>query len=171
MKVRNTFFIFLVSGFWHGANWTFIVWGGLNALYFLPLLILKRNRTNLGVVAEGRMLPSLRELWQMGSTFLLTVLAWIFFRSNSVVSAKGYFGKMFSESFFTSPYFPGIGLAKETVGFVLVMLFIEWINRGKRHSLMNLPRINLLRYFYYMTLIFWVISNFGPKQDFIYFQF
>ena len=70
MKVRNTFIIFLVSGFWNGANWTYIVWGGLNALYFMPLLLLKRIRTNLGVVAEGRMLPSLRELLQMGSTFL-----------------------------------------------------------------------------------------------------
>ncbi|MBF1097142.1 MAG: MBOAT family protein, partial [Riemerella sp.] len=54
MKVRNTFVIFVVSGFWHGANWTFIAWGLLNAIYFLPLLLTSKNRVNLGVVADGR---------------------------------------------------------------------------------------------------------------------
>ena len=57
MKVRNTFAIFLVSGFWHGANWTFIIWGALNAIYFLPLLFTNNNRKNLGVVAEGKLFP------------------------------------------------------------------------------------------------------------------
>src|SRR6056300_1722452 len=64
MKVRNTFIIFLVSGFWHGSNWTFVVWGGLNALYFLPLMLLKRNRANLGIVADARILPTFREFSQ-----------------------------------------------------------------------------------------------------------
>ena len=80
MKVRNTFAIFLVSGFWHGANWTFIIWGALNAIYFLPLLLTNNNRKNLGVVAEGKLLPSFRELFAMLITFILTVFAWIFFR-------------------------------------------------------------------------------------------
>ena len=53
LKVRNTFIIFVVSGFWHGANWTFIVWGALNALYFLPLLLARKNRTHFGPVAES----------------------------------------------------------------------------------------------------------------------
>ena len=81
MKVRNTFIIFIVSGFWHGANWTFIVWGALNAIYFLPLLLAKKNRSNLGTVAEGKLLPSLKELFYMGLTFGLTVIAWVFFRA------------------------------------------------------------------------------------------
>ena len=84
MKVRNTFIIFIVSGFWHGANWTFIVWGVLNAIYFLPLLLANKNRTHLGVIAENRMLPSLKELGGMGLTFFLTVIAWVFFRAESV---------------------------------------------------------------------------------------
>ena len=125
MKVRNTFIIFLVSGFWHGANWTFIVWGGLNALYFLPLLLLKRNRTNLGVVAEGRMLPTLREVFQMGTTFLLTVLAWVFFRAESVNKATDFVKIIFSKRFedgYTSPY----GL----VILILVLLWIDWLQRS-----------------------------------------
>lgn len=66
MKVRNTFIIFIVSGFWHGANWTFIIWGALNAIYFIPLLLTKTNRQNQGVVAENSHLPSLKEFFQMG---------------------------------------------------------------------------------------------------------
>src|SRR6056300_856527 len=84
MKVRNTFIIFLISGFWHGSNWTFVVWGGLNALYFLPLMLLKRNRANLGIVADARILPTFREFSQMGTTFLLTILAWVFFRAENM---------------------------------------------------------------------------------------
>ena len=87
MKVRNTFAIFLVSGFWHGANWTFIIWGALNAIYFLPLLLTNNNRKNLGVVAEGKLLPSLRELFAMLTTFRLTVFAWIFFRAENLSHA------------------------------------------------------------------------------------
>src|SRR5690606_36334354 len=72
LQVRNIFIIFLVSGFWHGANWTFIVWGALNALYFLPLLLTKRNRKNIDVVARGRWYPNIRETIAIGSTFSLT---------------------------------------------------------------------------------------------------
>ncbi|MDC0652473.1 MBOAT family protein, partial [Flavobacteriaceae bacterium] len=84
MKVRNTFAIFLVSGFWHGANWTFIIWGALNAIYFLPLLLTNNNRKNLGVVAEGKLLPSFKELIAMLTTFMLTIFAWIFFRAEDL---------------------------------------------------------------------------------------
>ena len=90
MKVRNTFAIFLVSGFWHGANWTFIIWGALNAIYFLPLLLTNNNRKNLGVVAEGKLLPSFRELFAMLTTFILTVFAWIFFRAEDLNHAFSY---------------------------------------------------------------------------------
>ena len=62
MKVRNTFIIFIVSGFWHGANWTFIVWGALNAIYFLPLLLTKKNRNHIDIVAKGKQFPTLYEL-------------------------------------------------------------------------------------------------------------
>ena len=87
-KIRNTFIIFLVSGFWHGANWTFIFWGGLNAIYFLPLLLTNRNRNNIGVVAENTFLPSFKELFQMTTTFLLTVIAWVFFRAENILHAN-----------------------------------------------------------------------------------
>src|SRR5680860_142330 len=94
MKVRNTFIIFIVSGFWHGANWTFVVWGALNALYFLPLLLTNKNRQNMEVVAENSYLPSINEFFQMGLTFGLTVIAWIFFRADNIGHAINYLGKI-----------------------------------------------------------------------------
>lgn len=78
MKIRNTFAIFLLSGFWHGANWTYVAWGALNAVYFLPLMISGNNRNNLNIVAKGKTLPTFKELVMILSTFFLTVFAWIF---------------------------------------------------------------------------------------------
>jgi D-alanyl-lipoteichoic acid acyltransferase DltB (MBOAT superfamily) len=171
MKVRNTFIIFLVSGFWHGANWTFIAWGGLNALYFLPLLLLKRNRTNLGVVAEGRMLPSLRELFQMGTTFLLTVLAWVFFRAESITMALGFLKGIISQGLLHIPVFDGRRNAAITVLFVLGLLMVEWINRNKPHSIKTLPKSKIARYLIYYILVITILLNSGSEQEFIYFQF
>ena len=100
MKVRNTFIIFLVSGFWHGANWTFVIWGALNAIYFLPLLLLNKNRQNIGVIAGDRFVPSSKELFQMILTFVLTVFSWIFFRANNVSHAINYIKGIFNKSLF-----------------------------------------------------------------------
>jgi alginate O-acetyltransferase complex protein AlgI len=96
MRVRNTFIIFLVSGFWHGANWTFIVWGGLNALFIMPLIVSNRNRHNIEVVAFDRMIPSLREFGSILLTFTLTMLAWVFFRAESVTHAITYIKQIFT---------------------------------------------------------------------------
>ena len=175
MKVRNTFIIFLVSGFWHGANWTFIVWGGLNALYFLPLLLLKRNRTNLGVVAEGRMLPNLRELWQMGTTFLLTVLAWIFFRASSLTVALEYITAMFRINHKSHQLF---NKSEDLLLLLIVFTFlvIEWSSRHNLNAgrVINLPKNKTTRTLVYIMLssivvIYFFINN--ENSDFIYFQF
>lgn len=131
MKIRNTFAIFLVSGFWHGANWTFIIWGLLNALYFLPLLIAKKNRNNIEVVAMGKIIPSFRDFFSILFTFSLTCLAWIFFRAESVTQAISYTIKIFDSSIINYPYL----LQTKLILFVFVMLFFEWLNRAKEHGL------------------------------------
>ena len=171
MKVRNTFIIFLVSGFWHGANWTFIVWGGLNALYFLPLLLLKRNRTNLGVVAEGRMLPSLRELWQMGRTFLLTVLAWIFFRSESVSQAIGFLERLTNQGLLLLPDFNGRPQAAVTLILIALFLSLEWSNRINPHALYSVNLPTSIKRLFYLVIIIAIANNLNDHQEFIYFQF
>ncbi len=100
MRIRNTFIIFIVSGFWHGANWTFIVWGALNALFIMPSIIMKTNRNNLETVAQGNILPTVKEFFQMILTFTLAVLAWIFFRAENITHAFSYISGIFSKSLF-----------------------------------------------------------------------
>ncbi len=174
MKVRNTFVIFIVSGFWHGANWTFMVWGGLNALYFLPLLLTKKNRQNLEVVAAESYLPSLREFSQMAITFGLTVIAWVFFRAENIGHALSYLEGMFSQSLFSFPYYKGIGKAKNIFFLLIVFLIIEWMSRKDSFGLSFVKRINStwFRYSFYilLILIIFLFGNFDDNQ-FIYFQF
>ena len=173
MQIRNTFIIFVVSGFWHGANWTFIVWGALNAIYFLPLMLRGRNRQNLEIVAEGKILPSVREIGQMAATFGLTVLAWIFFRAESITHALSYLGEIFSRSLFTVPKFFGMKHALLTAGLIAIFSIIEWLGREGRYAIEDLGSRwkRPVRWgFYYLILV--VIYIFaGEQQEFIYFQF
>ena len=169
MKVRNTFIIFLVSGFWHGANWTFIIWGFLNALYIMPSIIFNTNRTNLDIVAQGKYLPGLKDFFSIILTFGLTVFAWIFFRSANVASAIHYISGIFSSSFFTVP------ATRPRLLFLLLFVFmaIEWMGREQQFAIANmglkLPR--MVRWALYYTIIISIFSFAGPKQQFIYFQF
>ena len=177
MKVRNTFIIFLVSGFWHGANWTFIIWGALNALYFMPLLLLNKNRTNLEIVAQGKMFPTLKEVFTMGITFSLTVLAWIFFRSESVGKAVHYIGRIFSPSLFKTPDTRAF-IESNTNPFaaVLIILFfvvIEWIGREHQYALarFGVSWYKPVRWAVYYILVIAIFLFMGKEQQFIYFQF
>lgn len=171
VKVRNTLIIFLVSGFWHGANWTFLVWGGLNALYFLPLLIFNLNRSNLGMVAEGKSLPTFREFLQISLTFWLTVLAWIFFRSESLATAFGFIERIALQGLFNLPNFSGRFQAVTLVGLIFGLLSIEWINRGEAHSFKRLPYSKVYRRTIYYIILLIILFESGPEQQFIYFQF
>ena len=173
MKVRNTFAIFLVSGFWHGANWTFIVWGALNAIYFLPLLLTNNNRKNLGVVAEGKLFPSFRELFAMLTTFILTVFTWIFFRAENISHAFSYVRGIFSESFFSIPGFSGRTDALITLFLISVFVLVEWIGRKDKFAIESilLKSDKIFRYLFYLLLCFTIFYFKGDNQEFIYFQF
>lgn len=168
MKIRNTFIIFLVSGFWHGANWTFIIWGGLNALYFMPLMVLNKNRQNLEIVAMNTLLPSLKEIFQILSTFLLTCFAWIFFRAGSVSQAVLYIKNIFSTTIFSVPsHFP-----YKIIVLIGIMIVIEWLNRTRFHGL-EIRRFNpWIRRIMYVSIVIIIFryASFG-NHEFIYFQF
>ncbi len=172
-KVRNTFAIFIVSGFWHGANWTFIFWGALNAIYFLPLLLTKNNRKNLDVVAEGKFFPSLRESISILTTFGLTVFAWIFFRAESMGQAFGYIAGLFSPSLFTIPFFPGRGHAFFAMLLSMVMILVEWKGRDCQYALerLGLKWKTSFRYAMYYIIVLSIFWFGGSDQQFIYFQF
>lgn len=174
-KIRNTFIIFLVSGFWHGANWTFICWGALNALYFLPLLLMKKNRKNLEIVACGKQLPTLKELLAILSTFGLTVFAWIFFRAKDMTHAFDYISGIFSASLLKVPLFPGRNLECITVlTLVICFIVVEWIGREGEYAIekIGLNWSRPIRWAMYLLIVFIIIMFIPLKESaFIYFQF
>jgi D-alanyl-lipoteichoic acid acyltransferase DltB (MBOAT superfamily) len=157
-----------VSGFWHGANWTFIAWGLFNALLFLPLMLTGRNQKHTGTVAEGRLLPSVREAFGMFLTFACTVIAWVFFRAPSITDALRYLKGMASSSILKPSHLFDPWLA----GLIVVLLAVEWIQRDKQHGLQvgHLPA--WARRVSYAS-VFLLIFFFGrfAKTAFIYFQF
>lgn len=171
-KIRNTFIIFLISGFWHGANWTFIVWGALNAIYFLPLLLRGKNRNNLNNAAEGKFFPSVKEFLSIGITFTLTLFAWIFFRADSVIHATNIISTILSNSFFEIPNFPGRGSAFVVLIIISIFMLIEWIGRNHHFpiSYLGFKKPMRIAVYYSIALAILVFGNFEENQ-FIYFQF
>jgi alginate O-acetyltransferase complex protein AlgI len=175
MKVRNVLIIFLVSGFWHGANWTFIIWGLLNALLILPSVLMNTNRANLDIVARGRSLPSVRETFSMLGTFGLTVFAWMIFRSENMPVAVQYISKIFSRSLFKIPYFPGIGNCYPLLALILLFLLIEWRGREKDYAIKDFgfswPRPFRWTFYYALLFVLYYYALSGSNSQFIYFQF
>lgn len=173
LSIRNVFIIFIVSGFWHGANWTFIVWGFLNAVYFLPLLLSNRNRQNLRIVAEGRNLPTLNDAIHVVLTFSLTVFAWIFFRAESVRHALDYITGMVSTSLLEIPSIEEQKLAVLTIAFVAMFMVIEWIGREDNYAIEHIGEnwSRPARWSFYYVIIFTIFWFSGNEQNFIYFQF
>jgi D-alanyl-lipoteichoic acid acyltransferase DltB (MBOAT superfamily) len=177
MKVRNTFIIFIVSGFWHGANWTFIVWGALNAAYFLPLLLRNKNRVNTGEIAVNRLLPNFQELRGMLLTFSLTVLAWIFFRAENITHAITYLLDLFLGLGEYINYYKSYRYLYN-VGSPFIIIFcaffiIEWLGRGQQFAIerFGLNWKPIFRYIFYLVIIISIFWFTGSEQQFIYFQF
>ncbi len=167
-KIRNIFIIYIVCGFWHGANWTFIVWGALHALFFLPLILIKKNRINTNIVAQGKLIPNLKEILQMGLTFFIITITVIFFRANNLTHAFDYLANIFSVDLFSLPIFP-----KKIFLFITFLLVIEWFNRDKKHGLqINSWQIHrIVKWCLYYFIIFLIFYFGGEQQEFIYFQF
>jgi alginate O-acetyltransferase complex protein AlgI len=169
MKVRNTFIIFIVSGFWHGANWTFIVWGLLNALYIMPSIIFNTNRNNLEIVAKGKNLPNIKDLFSIGITFGLTVFAWIFFRAENLSHAVQYISQIFSGTLLSVPSVR----PKTLIIMLLIFMLIEWFGRENQYAISNLciKWYRPFRWTIYCIIIFFIFYFSGEEQQFIYFQF
>lgn len=164
--VRNTFIIFLVSGFWHGASWNFIVWGFVHACGFLPLLLLKRNRKNLSeVVAQEQLFPSLKELFQMLGTFAFVTFAWIFFRADTLTDATHYLQLLFANL----PQINGLE-GKSILFWGAFLLGLDWYLRHNERTL-RVPANRILRNGIYFAFALAVLLKLGSHQSFIYFQF
>ncbi len=169
-SIRNTFIVFLVSGFWHGANWTFIAWGAYNAAIFLPLLLAGSNRRHLDDVQPHGLLPGPKPLLQMAATFLLVCVGWVFFRAESLGDALVHLRGIASASLFSLPEIRPRNLLLLLALFTLV----EWTQRAHPHALFNLRAIlrpRLLRYCLYATVLLKVTLSPMATATFIYFQF
>ena len=170
--VRNTFVIFLLSGFWHGANWTFIAWGAYHALLFLPLIMMGKNRKYRDTVAEGRLLPSVKEFCQMLLTFFLVTLGWIIFRAESIGQAFTIFSRICDSSLFSVPWLMTREFYVPVFTSLFVLSGVEWLQRKSAYPLdLSDLKPSWLRdviYLFLSLIIFWFG---GHAQSFIYFQF
>lgn len=169
LSIRNIFIVFIVSGFWHGANWTFIVWGLIHAMMYLPLFIFGSNRKNLDQVGNGSLFPSLSDVRNIMLTFSLTTLGWIFFRAESITHAFEILDQIFSVSIFQIPEIRPYYL----IGVIILFVVVEWVGREGKFAIqdmfINWPRT--LRWGVYYVIIWSILSVSQPEQDFIYFQF
>ena len=160
--VRNTFVIFLVSGFWHGANWTFIVWGLIHAVLFIPLLLLGRNRKNTDNKSGW---PSLSQCFGIIWTFGAVVAAWVFFRAESLALATDYLlGWMRFEGMSPSSRM----LAASST--ILLVLLFDGVLRFEQP--MSMFRYKGVRWVMYAVATIGILLAWGDEStQFIYFQF
>jgi len=165
----NTAAVFLVSGLWHGANWTFVAWGAFHTLLFLPLLVRGTNRRfATGVVAAGRMLPTPGEVVQMAGTFALVCIGWVFFRADSLEAAGAYFARLAT---FPDGALPG-ALTPALLRSVFVLVGVDWACRsGEPPRWWTARGATPVRWAAYMWAAAQVWFNFHSPQGFIYFQF
>lgn len=169
--VRNTFIIFLLSGFWHGANWTFIAWGAYHAILFLPLILTGKNRKYTNQVAEGRILPTFKEAGQMLLTFFLAVFGWIIFRSSGMPSLVHYLEGMIDRSLFSIPCLISRDFYIPTTISIIIMLCMEWMHRDGCHGLSLRSHSKIIRWVIYSAIVLLIVFEGGHPVPFVYFQF
>jgi alginate O-acetyltransferase complex protein AlgI len=165
-SIRNIFIIFLVSGFWHGANWTFIFWGLFHSILFLPTFMFNKNRNyTSSIIAANTLLPSLKEFINVVTTFLLVTIGWVFFRSESIGDSFSYLTSMISNINIVTHLSPKISF------YILVLVLVDWTQRfDERNLFVTFPKL-IFRIFV-IICVFLILINFKKEsQQFIYFDF
>lgn len=172
LTVRNILIVFFLSGLWHGADWTFVLWGLYHGVLLSALTFIPHKRYK-DVVAESRMCPRLQELVQIGLTFAFVLVGWIIFRAENVTQLGSIAAKLFTAKGFFNLY--GSGLRPDIFVFIGFMQIVEWIQRSKQHAL-QFPTVSVFRYrfvragiYYFLIILMWVA--YSSAQEFIYFQF
>ncbi len=172
--IRNILIVFLLSGLWHGADWTFVAWGLYFALLFIPGVIRGRRRDDREIVARDRRFPSLKEVWQMFSTFFLATVGWIIFRAENITDAFRYLSGCFTRLgepgknvFYLFEKVPVY-----TAMMIVFMLAVEWMARRKSFGLQIVEgRSLVVRRFTYLLVLALILFFTGQQADFVYFQF
>ncbi|WP_445384787.1 MBOAT family O-acyltransferase [Robiginitalea sp. IMCC44478] len=172
-SLRNIFIIFLVSGFWHGANWTFIIWGGIHAALYIPIFLMGKNRVYVGAhLGQGSWKTNMREILQVGLTFVLVTLAWTYFRAENLGAANDYLWQLFTQ--FNIEYYSHPQGYRMLDYFVLLLVFIAYEYRIRKDERSPIPfEKRAMRLLVYTLLVFGLLLFFdsGTDRSFIYFQF
>jgi alginate O-acetyltransferase complex protein AlgI len=165
--VRNTFIVFLISGLWHGANWTYLAWGAFHAIGFLPLLLLRKNRKHIGqVVAHDRRWVNWRELTAITGTFFFVTAGWVFFRAETVGKAVNYL-RSIPKGLFHRPIFGSVLFL-----YVIPFIFLDWwFRKDERQPAVGIIPGRLARYTAYSIALFLILTHSTDNNSFIYFQF
>ena len=169
--MTNVLIVFLISGLWHGANWTFVIWGGYNGVLIVIANIIGWNSKYKMVVAADKRHPSVKEVLSMLLTFILVVIGWMIFRAESMAQLVGYFKSIVFNSFCETDF----KLYYAPITAIIVLTIIEWMTRTSPHAL-ELPmkgifRHSVVRWMVYYIFVLAIYRLWGYSQDFIYFQF
>lgn len=169
MTIRNTLTIFLLSGLWHGADWSFVAWGGYHGLLVVLLILLGWNTKYDKVVAADRWLPSVKELLQMVCVFALATFGWILFRAETMGQFLEFMQQMCTHSLLSKP---DIGGMSGTLLMIVLMFGVEWVMRGKKHGLdLTGVKSGVMRWMIYMAMLFVIFAFGGHAENFIYMYF
>ncbi|MDR1371554.1 MAG: MBOAT family protein, partial [Dysgonamonadaceae bacterium] len=159
---------FIICGLWHGANWTFVLWGLFHGLLFIPLILSGKMFKKTRIETSRRGLPTMKALGRMMLTFLLVSFGAIMFRAENIGAAWNYIAEMFS----SSPFSSGDVLAGKPAVFCLLLLIIEWTGRENNYATEKMfTQKTYLRWGLYYALTVMIFSFGGGEQQFIYFQF
>lgn len=167
--VFNTFVVFIICGIWHGANWTFIVWGLYNAFLFIPYILFFKGKTKKTIDNATKRL-SVSDVVQILITFSLVTIGWVMFNSPSLSDGLNYILYCFNSSIIEKPM--GLGLSNISLPLLamIVILVLEWFQKDKEFALLfkSSKWVKLLTIY---VIIAMLIFNRAGSSDFIYLQF
>lgn len=168
VKIRNVLFIFILSGFWHGANWTFFFWGLMHALLYIYELLMEQQ-LKLQKFLEKKLISYFKIIY----TFGLVTLAWILFRSKNMAQAKEIYGKIFSKSIFESLQFSEQGPTNLLFCIIFLFFLLEWLGKKEQFALENMEQrwISPFKQVIYAAILIAIIFLGGKDHQYIYFQF
>ena len=174
--IRNILFVFLLSGLWHGADWTFVVWGLYNGVIITLLTLFNLNQKRNEIISKESIVPPMKEIGQILITFILVVFGLIIFRSESLTHAWNYISRLFDSSLLSIPNFRSIGMnfteISYTVFFIILLQSIDWIQRKQDFGLeISNIKYRVVRWGIYVVFIFIFTVFAGGQEKFIYFQF
>ena len=168
-KIINTIFVFLISGFWHGANWTYISWGFLNSIFILPKTLSQKTQSIDSNKIANKVIGAIKMLL----TFLTVSILWVFFRSKTVYDASKYLQNLVFKWNSILPDFNGRKNALVLSFIIFVFMIFEWI--GKSHNcplvFTNSFKNKWLKWGFYYAIIFSILYFYRGNDQFIYFQF